>query len=687
MAESKSTQQVREITDKLEQGIKELFESERFKEYLRTMSKFYHYSFSNTLLIAMQKPEATYVAGYTSWQRNFDRQVMKGEKGIKILAPAPYKAKEEREKIDPSTQKPVLDADGKTVTETVEVMRPAFKVVSVFDISQTDGKELPDIIVDELSGSVENYAAFFEALKQESPVPITFEDIPGAAKGYFSPIENRIAIQEGMSEIQTIKTAIHEIAHAKLHSIDRPEPEPTWKIVMISDGGTKRDFLSGFASEAEANAAAEHEGWRFVDENRFEWRLEVEEDTSAAQDMRKDRHTKEVEAESVAYTVCQRYGIETSDYSFGYIAGWSSGKETMELKGSLETIRKTAAEMIDSIDAKLKVLLAEKAQTATQEADTPVKEPEMVSSLHDAGIPVYTETSDHAHAAGEIDVYRLSLQANMACKDVIEQTISEYYGNNRLAAESAVTSVLERFSPERVQYVLANTIQHKDLDGRISQKAKAWAKDIPVCPEQSVWFIVNKAHPCLTNLFIAEFMRQMDARECEQEANAQPQNPEVAAWDHDEIVSVEKTVMEIKAPTTEQPQEAAAPKHRLTPEEKQIRDAVMDTLKAQIAHNNDGMLSTYRSSEQSFRVMARNGVKIEGNTVTQNGEPLFAIHRRHSAKKTQGCYRELIPTLEYIRQEKEQEKPSIPDQLKPAAKSKPEKKTPAKAKSHDMGLE
>ena len=259
MAENKNAQQVREITDKLEQGIKELFESERFKEYLRTMSKFYNYSFNNTLLIAMQKPEATYVAGYTSWQRNFDRQVMKGEKGIKILAPAPYKAKEERKKIDPSTQKPILDADGKPVTETVEVMRPAFKVVSVFDISQTDGKELPDIIVDELSGSVENYAAFFEALKQESPAPIAFEDIPGGAKGYFSPVENRIAIQEGMSEIQTIKTAIHEIAHAKLHSIDRPEPEPSWRIVMISDGGTKRDFLSGFASETEANEAAEHE--------------------------------------------------------------------------------------------------------------------------------------------------------------------------------------------------------------------------------------------------------------------------------------------------------------------------------------------------------------------------------------------------------------------------------------------
>ena len=223
MAENKNAQQVREITDKLEQGIKELFESERFKEYLRTMSKFYNYSFNNTLLIAMQKPEATYVAGYTSWQRNFDRQVMKGEKGIKILAPAPYKAQEEREKIDPATQKPVIGADGKAVTETVEVLRPAFKVVSVFDVSQTDGKELPDIIVDELKGTVENYEAFFDALRQESPVPISFEDIPGGAKGFFSPVESRIAIQEGMSEIQTVKTAIHEIAHAKLHAFKPDE--------------------------------------------------------------------------------------------------------------------------------------------------------------------------------------------------------------------------------------------------------------------------------------------------------------------------------------------------------------------------------------------------------------------------------------------------------------------------------
>ena len=564
MAESKSAQQVREITDKLEQGIKELFESERFKEYLRTMSKFYHYSFSNTLLIAMQKPEATYVAGYTSWQRNFDRQVMKGEKGIKILAPAPYKAKEEREKIDPSTQKPILDADGKPVTETVEVMRPAFKVVSVFDISQTDGKELPDIIVDELSGSVENYAAFFEALKQESPAPIAFEDIPGGAKGYFSPVENRIAIQEGMSEIQTIKTAIHEIAHAKLHSIDQPEPEPSWKIVMISDGGTKRDFLSGFASETEANEAAEREGWRFVDENRFEWRLEVEEDTSAVQEMRKDRHTKEVEAESVAYTVCQRYGIETSDYSFGYIAGWSSDKETKELKGSLETIRKTAAEMIDSIDAKLKVLLAEKAQSAEKDTEAPAE------PIPEA--PIYRETANYAYEAGELEAYRASFAANEKCRDAIEAAITSNYGDNRLDADAAVKSVLEQFSPERVRYILANTIQQKDFDGRIPQPLKEWAKSVEVCPENASRFVVDKANPGLTALFVDAFRQQTEPQKDVLSEKAEERDPEVVAWENDEITSIEIKTVEVKSPFAPFPEEAEkAPKtHRLTAEEKEM---------------------------------------------------------------------------------------------------------------------
>ena len=680
MAESKSAQQVREITEKLEQGIKELFESERFKEYLRTMSKFYHYSFSNTLLIAMQKPEATYVAGYTSWQRNFDRQVMKGEKGIKILAPAPYKAKEEREKIDPSTQKPVLDADGKPVTETVEVMRPAFKVVSVFDISQTDGKELPDIIVDELSGSVENYTAFFEALKQESPAPIAFEDIPGGAKGYFSPVENRIAIQEGMSEIQTIKTAIHEIAHAKLHSIDRPEPEHAWKIVMISDGGTKRDFLSGFASETEANEAAEREGWRFIDENRFEWRLEVEEDTSAVQEMRKGRHTKEVEAESVAYTVCQRYGIETSDYSFGYIAGWSSDKETKELKGSLETIRKTAAEMIDSIDAKLKVLLPEKAPSAEKDAEAPAE------PMPEA--PIYRETANYAYEAGELEAYRASFAANEKCRDAIEAAITSNYGDNRLDADAAVKSVLEQFSPERVRYVLANTIQQKDFDGRIPQPLKEWAKSVEVCPENTSRFLVDKPNPGLTALFVDAFRQQTEAQKEVTSEKAAKRDSEVVAWENDEITSIDVKTVEVKSPFAPLPEEAAqAPKaHRLTAEEKEIKAAVMDTLKGQIAYNNDGMRASYRASNHSFNLLARNGVRIEGNTVTQNGEPLFKIHRRHAARKTQGCYRELMPTLEYIRQEQKQEKPSIRDQLRTAAKPQPEKKSPVKSKTHDMEL-
>ena len=450
MAENKNAQQVREITDKLEQGIKELFESERFKEYLRTMSKFYNYSFNNTLLIAMQKPEATLVAGYTAWQRNFDRHVMKGEKGIRILAPAPYKTQMEMEKIDPKTQKPVLDADGKPVTEMVEVMRPAFKVVSVFDVSQTEGKELPDIVVDELKGTVENYTAFFEALRQISPVPIGFEDISGGAKGYYHLEDRRIAIQKGMSEIQTVKTAIHEIAHAKLHALAQPEPEPKWKLVMVSEGGTTHDYRTGFESEADALAAAEADDWRYVDENRFEWRLEVTEDLSEIQAQKKDRHTKEVEAESVAYTVCQRYGIETSDYSFGYIAGWSSDKETKELKGSLETIRKSAAEMIEGIDEKLKVLLAEKEAEVECEAEYPPR---------DEGIPVYRQTASYALEADELDIYHASYDANVACKETIEYAISSHYADNRLAAEAAVTSVLEQFSPERVQYVLANTIQ------------------------------------------------------------------------------------------------------------------------------------------------------------------------------------------------------------------------------------
>ena len=317
LTSEKPAEKLKEITDRLEQGITELFDSERYKEYLKVMSKFHNYSFRNTVLIAMQKPDASLVAGFSAWKNNFERNVMKGQKGIKIIAPSPYKIKQEMQKIDPHTQKPIIGKDGKPVTEEKEITIPAYKVVSVFDVSQTEGKELPDIAVDELTGDVDRYKDFFAALEKTSPVPIAFENIEGGSHGYYHLEDKRIAINEGMSELQTLKTAIHEIAHAKLHDIDLNAPK---------------------------------------DE----------------QQPHVDRRTREVEAESVAYTVCQHYGLDTSDYSFGYVAGWSSGRELSELKSSLETIRSAAAEIINSIDENLAELqkAQDKEQTAGQEQPT-----------------------------------------------------------------------------------------------------------------------------------------------------------------------------------------------------------------------------------------------------------------------------------------------------------------------------
>ena len=294
-------QKVQEITDKLEEGLKELFESEKYKTYLSTMSKFHNYSFNNTLLIAMQKPEATLVAGYKAWQKNFERHVNKGEKAIRILAPAPYKIKEERDKLDPVTGEMMFDENGMPQKEQVEVTIPAFRAVSVFDVSQTDGKPIPELEAQELLSTVEGYEDFVQALMNVAPVPIGFEDIPGDSKGYFHTEKKRIAVQENMSESQTLKTMVHEVAHSMLHNKE-----------------INRDDL-------------------------------IEEPA-------KDRNTKEVEAESVAYTVCQHFGIDTSDYSFGYIAGWSSGKDMKELKSSLDTIRKTASELITGIEGALREL-------------------------------------------------------------------------------------------------------------------------------------------------------------------------------------------------------------------------------------------------------------------------------------------------------------------------------------------
>lgn len=304
-------QKVKEITDRLEEGLIELFESEKYKSYLNTMSKFHNYSANNIQLISMQYPDATLVAGYKAWQRNFERHVKKGERGIRILAPAPYKIKEEREKTDSVSGEPMLDRDGMPVMEEVEVKIPAFRVVTVFDVAQTEGKELPDISVNELHGSVENYRDFMKALERVSPVSIGYEDMEGEKKGYFLDRQNRIAIQAGMSEVQTTKTGVHEVAHAMLHAKEL------------------------------------HQGMDLSEH--------------------KDRETKEVEAESIAYTVCQHFGMDTSDYSFGYIAGWSSGKELPELKSSLNTIRKTSSELIRGIETQLLELLEERESEQTQE--------------------------------------------------------------------------------------------------------------------------------------------------------------------------------------------------------------------------------------------------------------------------------------------------------------------------------
>ncbi|CAL7868871.1 YodL domain-containing protein [Fusobacterium necrophorum] len=330
---------LKEITDRLEQGILEVFESERYKEYLRVISKFHHYSFNNTMLIALQKPDASLIAGFSAWKNSHGRTVKKGEKGIRIIAPAPFKVKQEMEKLDPKTNMPVMGADGKAVTEEREITIPAYKVVSVFDVSQTEGKELPSIGVNELTGDVSQYEDFFTALKKASPVPIALEHIEGSAHGYYHLAEKRIAIDDNMSELQTLKTAIHEIAHAKLHDIDLNAPK-----------------------EEKENHP--------------------------------NQRTREVEAESVAYTVCRHYGLDTSDYSFGYVAGWSSGKELSELKGSLEAIRLAASELIDSIDGHFKELQREREnELSEKEMKSPLQEEKQEAAyLLESGNYLYIQT-------------------------------------------------------------------------------------------------------------------------------------------------------------------------------------------------------------------------------------------------------------------------------------------------------
>ena len=376
-----SVERMKEITDRLETGIQQLFDSDRYKAYLTTMAKFHNYSFNNTLLIAMQGGQL--VAGFNKWKDTFHRTVKKGEKGIKILAPAPYKVKQKMEKLD-EQGKPILDKDGKPLTEEKTVQIPAFKVVSVFDVSQTEGEPLPSIAVDELSGSVQDYQDFFKALEQSSPVPIGFEDIEGGAHGYFHLLDNRIAIQEGMSQLQTIKTAIHEIAHAKLHTIDPNTPE---------------------------------------------------------QSNRPDSRTREVQAESVAYAVCQHYGLDTSEYSFGYVAGWSSGRELAELKASLEIIRSAAHELISALDEHLAEL--------RQQREADLSAAQEAAFALDNGSTLFIQTCDSgcdytlygpdnkALDGGQLDVPSLTLpDAGQEALNLLGQTaaVSEVLLGDKLAA-------------------------------------------------------------------------------------------------------------------------------------------------------------------------------------------------------------------------------------------------------------
>ena len=412
MAENKPTnrERLREITDGIEQGIKELFESEKYMSYLSVMSRFHRYSVNNTMLIYMQKPDATLVAGYNKWKDQFERHVKKGEHGITIIAPTPYKKKIEEQKLDPDTKAPILDKDGKIVTEEKEIEIPMFRPVKVFDVSQTDGKPLPEL-ASSLSGNVPNYEAFMEALRRSAPVPITFEAMAADTDGYFSADHQKIAIRQGMSEVQTVSATVHEIAHSKLHNQKKiqiandeqyQEIELFDKPGLFSNGRIVRDNLPedvycydlrgsdydpGEQVCVEERVVVNHAGSVLLTEP-----LELAEDgrlmlteeeglnfvggfstlAQFLQEQRKDRHTEEVEAESISYAVCKYFGIETGENSFGYIASWSQGKELKELRASLETINKTSGTLISDIERHYKEICKERGIDPNAK-----KEPEM----------------------------------------------------------------------------------------------------------------------------------------------------------------------------------------------------------------------------------------------------------------------------------------------------------------------
>ena len=524
MAENKPTnrERLQEITAGIEQGIKELFESEKYMRYLSVMSKFHRYSVNNTMLIYMQKPEATLVAGFNKWKNQFARHVKKGEHGITIIAPTPYKKKIEEMKRDPDTHAPILDADGKAVMEEKEIEIPMFRPVKVFDVSQTDGKPLPELS-SSLSGTVPHYEAFLEALRRSAPVPIEFEPMVANTDGYFSPDQQRIAIREGMSEVQTVSATVHEIAHSKLHNqkkiqIDNDEQyqevELFEKPALFSNGRISRDDLPegvycydlrgsdedpGSPICVEERVVVNHAGsviltapLEFSEEGRLYFTDETGLNFNGGmltlsqflQEQKKDRRTEEVEAESISYAVCQYFGIQTGENSFGYIASWSKGKELKELRASLETINKTSCELINNIERHYKEICKERGidLTAKQEPEQADIPQEALFLLNDAtylhiqpcdtgwDYTLYDKETMKELDGGQLDTPKLS------CSAAVQQ-ICEGLELENPSVQDAPLSMIETLQDAACQQMQEQVSQ---------QTAEATATQLPDAQEQSL---------------------------------------------------------------------------------------------------------------------------------------------------------------------------------------------------------
>ena len=491
-------ERLKDITDSIERGIQDLFQSDKYAEYLRTMSRFHKYSVNNTMLIYMQKPDATLVAGFNKWRDQFERNVMKGEKGIKIIAPTPFKKKIEQEKRDPDTNLPMLDADGKVITEEKEIKIPMFKPVTVFDVSQTDGKPLPQLASD-LSGNVQNYEVFMEALRRSAPVSIEILPIRDGSDGYFSLDKQKIAVREGMSEVQTVSAVVHEIAHSKLHNqkkIEEPKDAPKYQEVEIfdvpalfSDGRIAladlpeglylydlrgSDDDPGMPVTVEQNIAVNHAGAIITAKP-----LDLGEDGCLTltedeglnfvggeismqrffNEQRKDRNTEEVEAESISFAVCAYYGIATGENSFGYIAAWSKDKELKELRASLETINKTSSELITDIDRNYAEIVKEReaemaietdesnsktAEDSIDEITRKVQEEEPVQAPDNGYMPDPSMSIEAMNAYGYTDSDMLPLSKERAL-ELFERDVPIYMlyeGNTEAMAFEAEDIVL-----------------------------------------------------------------------------------------------------------------------------------------------------------------------------------------------------------------------------------------------------